>query len=711
MASLETSANGPTIENPDALPPAQRWAEEIKMAEKELNTFHERARRVVKRYLDERDTLDTGRKWFNIFYANTQILESALYSQIPKPAVTRRFKDYDDDVARVGATILERCITQDLDDPSDTFDSTMRHAVQDRLVSGCAQAWLRLKTSTEDIEDVEAEPDTEVGEEAEEGADAEPLKRIVDQQVCVDYVFWSDFLWSPCRTWEEKRWVGRKVYMSREELVERFGSKGESVPLDHNPNHFRDGQNVVGSTPKNEVLKKATVYEIWEGSTKKVYWFARGVEFLLDEEDDPLTLEGFYPCPRPMLANISTSNTTPRPDYYMIQDQYTELDTVNNRISMLVQACKVVGVYDKAATGISRMLTEGFDNQLIPVDNWAAFAEKGGVKGAVDWLPLDVVVAALEKLNQARDAIKGQIYALTGIADIVRGDTKASETLGAQQIKAQFASVRIKKLQDEVSRFASDIMRIKAEIMVKHFDEDVLIRKSNIEAVTNDQPFIQPALEMLKTAAGFEWRVQVTADSIAQADYSMEKADRVELLAAVSGYLEKASTMFQVNPDMAPLMVAMLKWTVAGFRNSSELEAMLDRELDSITKNPTQPKPDPEAAKAQLEIQTAQQKAQMDAEAKQQDLALKKQLADMELQKKQMELQFKIKELELKEREMQMNMQYAEAEAARNERTALMEQQMNLESQAAQHAQKQEFSQQDHEIRLQQAKEGKKNGE
>jgi hypothetical protein len=128
----------------------------------------------------------------------------------------------------------------------------------------------------------------------------------------------------------------------------------------------------------------------------------------------------------------------------MIQDQYQELDTINNRVSMLLQACKVVGVYDQSASGVSRMLTEGFDNQLIPVDNWAMFAEKGGLKGQVDWLPLDVVVDALTQLITNRDLIKAQIYELTGISDIVRGATKASETLGAQEIKSKFASISIK---------------------------------------------------------------------------------------------------------------------------------------------------------------------------------------------------------------------------------------------------------------------------
>jgi hypothetical protein len=538
------------------------------------------------------------------------------------------------------------------------------------------------------------------------------MKEVTDQKICVDYVFWQDFIWSPCRTWEERRWVGRIAYMDRDALVKRFPATGKEVPLDYSVTMDDAGSSSPSTTPKHLAVKQARIYEIWDRTSKKVFWLSTKYDKILDEKDDPLKLVGFEPCPQPMLANITTSNTVPRPDYYMIQDQYSELDNLNNRISMLLQACKVVGVYDQASQGISRMLTEGFDNQLIPVDNWAMFAEKGGIKGQVDWLPLDVVVAALTQLIDAREITKAQIYELTGISDIVRGATKASETLGAQEIKSKFASISIKKRQDEVARFAADILRIKAEMQVKHFTPEMMLKKSNIAATGEaNQQFVEPAMALLHSDDGFEWKIQVTADSIAQADYAMEKADRIEFLTAVSGYLEKALPMFEAVPNAAALLVGMLKWAVAGFRGADEIEGMLDQELDNISKQPPkEEKPDPEAAKAQAEQQKMQaqmqmdeKKAQMDLQAKQQDMAMKKQMNDMEIRMKQMELQFKIKELELKEREMQMKMDFSQAEAIQKQKTSLMEQQMGLEAEAQRHQQESEFTQESHDMSMEQS--------
>jgi hypothetical protein len=688
--------------------PYQRWEEEIKQAELELKDFHNRGRKVNRRFLDERDMLDAQNKWFNIYYANTNIMESALYAQLPKPAVTRRFKDYEDDTARVAALIIERSITQDLDDPRDTFDATMRAAVQDRLIPGLGCAWLRLETSTEDLPyEGEGKPPK----------DYEPLKKITDQRVCVDYVYWQDFLWSPCRVWEERRWVGRKAYMDRDALIKRFGEKkGKAVPLDYKPDMVLHGSS-PGTTPKHIAIKQACIYEIWDREKKEVIWLSKGFKEILDTKPDPLKLVGFEPCPKPMLANITTSNTVPRPDYYMIQDQYSELDVINNRVSMLLQACKVVGVYDQSASGISRMFNEAFDNQLIPVDNWAMFAEKGGIQGNIDWLPLDVVVDALTQLIQNRDLIKAQIYELTGISDIVRGATKASETLGAQEIKSKFASISIKKRQDEVARFAADLLRIKAEIQVKHFDKAILIEKSNIIATgVANAKYIEAAMNMLQSEEGFEWRIQVTADSIAQADYAMEKADRIEFLTAVSGYLEKAGAMFQAVPGSAELLVGILKWAVSGFRNASTIEGLLDKELDAISKTPPPPPPpDPNVQKMELEkaktegkMKADEQKAQIDISKATKEMEMKERMNQMEIRMKELELQFKEKELALKEREANMKFDFAAAESAQKQRTQLMESQIDMDTKVQEHDMNLEQQRESHEMESEQAAESHK---
>lgn len=254
----DTTAPIQDVTDKDEMSPFKRWQTELDYSHKELKKFHNRGRRVVRRYLDDRDAVNANDKWFNLFHANTKILRAALYAQLPQPTVKRKYLDYTDQVARVAANILQRVITPDADDPRDLFDATMRGVVFDRLVAGLGTAWLRIETETEERElslestvdtgETAGEvfpnmgfktgpaPDQQAGQQAQQPQPGQPtvLKytAITAQHVVIDYVYWEDLAWSPCRTWEERRWVARRVYMQRDELVKRFGEKiGKAITL------------------------------------------------------------------------------------------------------------------------------------------------------------------------------------------------------------------------------------------------------------------------------------------------------------------------------------------------------------------------------------------------------------------------------------------------------------------------------------------------
>ena len=575
------------------------WKAEITAAEKEQFKWHEQSQRVIKRYLDKRDALESDLKNFNLFHANTNIVAASLYSQPPRPDVRRRFNDMDDDVGRVAAMMMERCLAQDLQDDAGSFDESIRSAIQDWLIVGCGSVWLRIHTDFESFTEV----DPETGGE-------ETFRKVKEQEIVVDHVAWDDLLWSPCRTWAERRWVGRKVYMDRDALVARFGQEvGEAIPLDFNPRPGARDKNLNNSNPENQIVAKATIYELWDRTNRTVCWLSCQYPSILDEKPDFLQLPNFEPCPKPLFTGLTTNNVMPQPEFVQCQDQYRELDDINNRLSKLIQACKVVGVYDKTQPGIPKMLLGTYDNQLVPVDNWAMFGEKGGLKGQMDFLPLEQIVLTIEKLRVAREDIKQQIYEITGISDIVRGSTKASETLGAQEIKAEFSSQRIQTKQTDVERFARDILRIKADLIAKHLPDEWIVQASNIEA-TPDVQYAEPALEVIRSSLQREFKINVETFSMAQADFAREKKDRVELVGAIGVYLEKALPVVQGMPQMAPLLAGILKFAVSGFRVGKELEAIIDQAMAQMLQQPPQPgdASDPEAAKREAEVEGIREK-------------------------------------------------------------------------------------------------------
>jgi len=100
----------------------------------------------------------------------------------------------------------------------------------------------------------------------------------------------------------------------------------------------------------------------------------------------------------------------------------------------------------------------------------------------------------LIQLYDARERVKRTLYEITGMADILRGETNPNETLGAQQLKAQFATRRISRAQKQVARFARDLMRLRAFVMARHFSVETLGRMTGLPEVMPAMPPMPPMM-------------------------------------------------------------------------------------------------------------------------------------------------------------------------------------------------------------------------
>lgn len=619
---------------------ASRWLSELQLAKREDEKWVKRGKKIVRRYRDERQGWSDANKKYNILWANIQTMLPALYGKTPRADVQRRFKDQDP-VGRTAAQILERALQYEIDHYGD-FDAAVKSAVLDRLLPGRGTVWVRFETKEQDIpEQVEEQQEMQ----AEDAGLPEPQEY---EYECtpVDYVFWEDFRYSPARCWDEVTWVARRVYMTREEGMKRFGDSFKDVPLTNEPIGLdemkKQGIEVAGA----EDMKKAVVWEIWHKPSESVVWVAEGWQSVLDKKEDPYGLDGFWPCPRPLFATQTTDTLVPVPDYALYQDQAEELDKVTQRIAMLVEAVKVVGVYDASMTGVQRMLSEGVNNTMIPVDNWAAFAEKGGVKGTIDWLPLDMVLMALRECYQAREQTKQVIYEITGLSDIIRGASMASETATAQQIKSQYASLRLRRLQTDVAQFASEILRIKAQIMCDLYRPETLIQMSGIMG-TMDAEYAEQAIQLLKSEPSRGFRIEVASDSLVEMDEISEKQSRMEFLQAAGSFLQQAMPAAQQAPEMAPLLGEMLLYGIRSFKGARAIEAAFDTAVAKMsqTKEPQNPQPNPEEIRAQAEMQKQQLQMQADQGRAQVEMQLEKFKQQAETEREMMRLQHE-KELE-----------------------------------------------------------------
>jgi hypothetical protein len=669
------------------------WYNCIAQYERTFKEWEGRADKIVKRYRDESRSRNNPTAKFNILWSNVQTITPAVFARLPRPDVSRRFRD-NDPIGRVASMMLERALEYEIEHYGD-YASAMKQAVQDRLLGGRGTAWVRYEPHIVGQAGGESEGAPEDGFQVTEDADEaeteggiyrEDQERIEYECAPVDYVYWRDFGLTVARTWEEVTAIWRKVYMERAALVERFGEElGGKIPLDTKPETSKSFNEKMG-----EGSREALIYEIWDKATGQVIWLSKSMGKILDTRDDPLQLENFWPCPKPMFSTLTTDSLIPVPDYVLYQDQARQLDTLADRIDGFIQALKVRGVYDASEPSLARLFTEGENNTLLPVKNYGAFSEKGGLVGAINLVDIKPIAEGLNMAYQAMEQVKGQIYEIMGIADIQRGQTDPNETLGAQIIKSNNASGRLKTMQHEVVNFATTLLQIKAQIICNHFTDDTIIKISGaMQLSQQDQQLIPQALQLLKDEPAKNFRIEVTTDSMIYQDEQQEKQNRLEFLSAVSGFLSQAVPAAQATPELTPMLVEMLKFGVTAFKAGKGLEGLIDETADKFRQQAKaaegQPKPpSPEQQKMQMEMQMEQAKmqaTQASEQAKAQAEAQKLQMeSQIEQQKMQMQMELEKAKQEYQAQENQLKFQL---ENDRNEReaqfTAQLEQ-MKIES-------------------------------
>lgn len=382
---------------------------------------------------------------------------------------------------------------------------------------------------------------------------------------------------------------------------------------------------------------KAEVWEVWDRQKRQVVWVALGYPQVLETKDDPLQLSGFFPAPPFFLANPTTRLYMPKPDFMLAEDLYNEIDLLQTRISILTQAVKAVGVYDQSADGVQRMFNEGIDNMLIPVDNWALFSEKGGLKGQIDWVPLADVVNALDKLRELRSDMIGLLQQVTGMSDIMRGELgSAYEGVGQSEMKAKFGSVRVQSLQDQFARFATDLMQLKAEVIARHFSPETIAERSNMQ-FSFDADLIPAAVQLIKQPEKARIRVSIRPESVAMVDYAQLKQERTDFINALATFMQSAAPLMEADAQAKPFLLQLLQWGLAGFKGASEIEGVIDKAVQASQQEAQdkQGQKDPaeqaaeqaaqmqmqiEQMKGQMELQKIQAKAQADTQLRQLDM-------------------------------------------------------------------------------------------
>tara|TARA_R110002074_G_scaffold9023_4_gene36405 strand:- start:3309 stop:5660 length:2352 start_codon:yes stop_codon:yes gene_type:complete len=648
-----------------------RWVAELDLSDKVEASWRGRAKDVAARYRDEKaegsksEGRYSGADRYNILYSNIQTICPALFNQSPTPDVRRRYRD-NDPVGKEVSDVLERALSYTMDECN--FDRYMRLAVKDQQLCGRGVTRVRYEPL--------------FSEEEDEGGD--PYDDLKGEEVKFEHVNWADFRHGPGRTWEEVEWVAFRHIMTRDDLKSKFGDDiGDEVDLDYSPIGMEDKD----GDPVADTFKRATVWEIWCHRQKEVIFISKSLkERPLKIDPDPLQLTNFFPTPRPLYATENTDSLVPVEPFRFYRDQANELDNITRRISGVIAASKVRGIYDSTITEMANLM-DASENMMIPAQDVLPLMQSGGLDRAVWMWPIEKIAGVLNELYNQREQIKTTIYEITGIADIMRGSSSSSETLGAQQLKVQFGTMRLDDMSRDVQRYARDLVRIAAEIISEQFSPDSIAMMTDVKLPSEEQkqqaqqqaqmmaqqqqpippdlqkildkPTWDECLQILRNDKQRSYRIDIETDSTVSGDQAMDQKAMTELLTGVSTFISNAGPA--VAAGYLPLDAAksMLMSAVRRFRMGREVEDALDMiGADDAgggsdqAQQQAQQQAQSAAQAEQMKIQMEQQKAQLEAQEQQQKVQMEQTKIQMEVSGKEADLKVAEKEIALKERDM-----------------------------------------------------------
>lgn len=645
------------------------WLDLLAASAREFETYHDKADNIDKLYSSLEQLANNSRdRQFQLFWANIQVLGPSIYSRPPVPVVVPRFKDRRP-LYRTAAELLERAtiVAIELED----IDQVMMQVRDDLNIVGRGVIRVRLETKK-------------------------------GKRICIEHVDRRDFRHDPARKWKENDWDGYRAWLTKDEAEKRFKETSGNAyqKLSYAKRKDKDGT--------DDGRLKAEIWEIWSKSKNRVVWVSDGCEVMLDDDEPHHDLTDFFPGPRPAYATVQRGTLIPVPDMVYYRDQLEEINDLTARIHALGEAVKIKGFYPAGAGEISDAIESAMKStddraMLIGISNWAMFGN-GSPKDSIVWFPIVDIVNAIVALIEQRKQLIQDVYEIMGLSDIMRGSTDAKETLGAQELKSQYGSVRIRDKQAELVRIARDTVRIVAEILAEEFDGPTLLEMTQMELPTDaeikkqvadikkqaldiqrqfkeaqDDPetqalaqqnpeqaqkimaqaqqqldaleqqaakvgetvTIDQVMKLLRDQKLRPFTLDIETDSTIAPDDNAQKQRATEFVTAVGGFMAQALPLVEQMPQAATLAAETLKFVASQFRAGRQLDQVIDEFADNMKEMASKPKPpSPEQQKAEADAKASMMKAQTDQMNAQADAKAK----EAEAQARTLEAQAKAQE-------------------------------------------------------------------
>ncbi len=522
---------------------ARFWLERIHRAEQVYEPYFNLIQKTREAYKSQNGDSTMS---YNIFWSGVETQKPFLYFKRPE-AYVERVNKIATPAEQVACKILERALNWNLN--AFDFDSAAKYARNDFLISGCG---ILFEAYTPVFQTIVL-------------PDGQECDVIENETVITNY-------WDPCffladtdhvGVWEDVQWIARKLLLTRQKIADEFGEEAAEKLI------FQ---------PSDMQNKNICVYEIWDKQSKAVYWVSPLYpDGFLKTASDPYHLSGFFPCPKPLYATLTNDSLIPVPDYGMISRMIDELNGIVERMRLTMQAIKVSGVYDGAFHRLGDIFEK--DVTLVSLADFDRLKANGGIRGVIDFIPIEQYITALEQLARRRDDVVNRIFEITGVSDIMRGNALVTETATAVERKTNFGTLRNQDRQNDMQRFIAELYRIKAEIICEKYTPKMLASFVN-PAENTSLETIRQAISLLKQNKLKGMLLHVESNGVVNADNEALKT--LKGVETITHLIKEALPSVSAQPLLLPLYQRMIMAVVAQMPHTRLFESVIDQTFNAI---------------------------------------------------------------------------------------------------------------------------------
>jgi hypothetical protein len=586
---------------------------------------------------------------YNIFYSNVCILDATLNNANPRPYIQRRFIKRAEQNKLLSSLYSE--VSNILQSAVEYFsditnvDNVIYDVVHAANITGRGVIW------------VEYIP--EIGQQEVLNPvtrEIEIQEFISDRKLICSFVDYEDFLCSSAKSERDIWWVAKRHLLTKKEIKERFNYSTEVEELSH-------------QTKDETEQKRGEVWEIWDKSKKRrIFILTTSLKGeVLEEQEDPYGLDDFFPCVT--LTWLTKRKTIqPKPEYFLYQKLANQLEDVVKKSANIEDAIRFIILANVSNSSIAAQITTARDGAVISVPPQSVEARASDIVSA---LPSDIAVNLVRHFEEKKGLLKQNIYDITGISDLLRGQTDARETAEAQKIKGLFGSLRFNARQMKINKLRRKIYSIFCELIAEHLDVKTLS-----EITCSQFPEFDPEggldwekiMELMHNDNLRNYTIDVETTATIFDDKKAENAAIQNLMATYLNGIESAIKLN--NGALIKGLLPVLKLGLRSVSVSSALERELEASLNeaySQYEQQQQQQQQPQINPLEVEkVKIEQLKNQTENQVNSSRLQIEKAKISLEQFIKEEELKIKKQEADRKDRELELQKLFKEIEIKNN---------------------------------------------